>query len=499
MKNSLIFLSIVIFFGNHYLFSQKTKFVSDTLNEYLYREGNVIEDNFPLEGKCEGKKVEKKFYKTGKWTYYYINGAIAVEGEYNRDNEIGEWKGYYPNGILYYSGSYKQESVWPENCYDGVEFVSHAVGIWTIYTEDGIAATQYDFGTDCKLVEWKTLSTVYKNNYEYGDGNTGEGEAVLSSVEFIRGYEMYTVDHIKSIENQGSFMRTGVWKAYNSSGVLLSEITYDYKTNRPSGLCKFYHDNGKVKSMGNLQNQSSEGEWKYYNSEGVLTAIKTYVNDSLNGKCQYYYANGKLQSETFYLKGLLSGQAVYYFDNGFIKAKGLYLNGKKSGTWLYFFKDGNKKQESYYVNDALNGIVTNFHKNGTVQSTLKYDEKGNLVSPISCFDKNGIQILKDGSGMLIELDVEGNITMKSLYRNGCRDGLTTWYYANGQIDSEILYKYDPSSAPFGLRWESVSSFNSDGTPRAKGTLTGGNGTIISYDENGKVVSEKKYVNGIISN
>ena len=40
--------------------------------------------------------------RIGKWYFYFHNGQLSMEGEYDSNGlEIGTWKQYYPNGEIY--------------------------------------------------------------------------------------------------------------------------------------------------------------------------------------------------------------------------------------------------------------------------------------------------------------------------------------------------------------------------------------------------------------
>lgn len=74
----------------------------------------VAEEKYP-----NGIVKYKGFYRFGKkhgeWLYFYPNGNLWSEAEFNRDKMNGKSNVYYPNGKLNYSGFYKndlKDSVW---------------------------------------------------------------------------------------------------------------------------------------------------------------------------------------------------------------------------------------------------------------------------------------------------------------------------------------------------------------------------------------------------
>lgn len=92
----------------------------DKNNEYFIKPlsdstyTGTVEEKYP-----NGIVKYKGFYRFGKrhgeWLYFYPNGNLWSEAEYNRDKMHGKSKVYYPNGLLFYSGFYKnnlKDSVW---------------------------------------------------------------------------------------------------------------------------------------------------------------------------------------------------------------------------------------------------------------------------------------------------------------------------------------------------------------------------------------------------
>ena len=90
----------------------------------------------------------------------------------------------------------------------------------------------------------------------------------------------------------------------------------------------------------------------------------------------------------------------------------------------------------------------------------------------------------------------GVLSQYTEYKNYCRDGITNFYYDNGQLEVSFLHKYDANNSPIGLRMEILSSFHKDGRAREKGTLKNGNGTWIQYNNKGEIENVKHFTNGI---
>ena len=73
--------------------------------------------------------------------------------------------------------------------------------------------------------------------------------------------------------------KSGLWKEYNSEGLLLTEERYQ-KGNR-HGEYVSYHNNGAIWCRGHFKNGLKEGEFKTYDPEGKLILTQTFFRDQL--------------------------------------------------------------------------------------------------------------------------------------------------------------------------------------------------------------------------
>jgi len=93
----------------------------------------------------------------------------------------------------------------------------------------------------------------------------------------------------------------------------------------------------------------------------------TYQDGELfSGKCNTY-KNKALRSIQRYKEGRDHGEWIFYFSNGNIQTKGVFKEGVRVGVWKYFNEDGGIKQINEY-------------KNKRIIRTIKYNEKGEILS-----------------------------------------------------------------------------------------------------------------------
>ena len=118
--------------------------------------------------------------------------------------------------------------------------------------------------------------------------------------------------------------------------VIRNNLFYKKFTNKPfSGLVDSYHENGQLKTTGQI------------------------INGKKNALWEKYYSNGQKKSIGHYKMGIKEGFWKYYFLNSNLKEEEFYKNGKKHGLWKTFDPRGSLlKTESYKFGELL---ITTFN------------------------------------------------------------------------------------------------------------------------------------------
>lgn len=161
--------------------------------------------------------------------------------------------------------------------------------------------------------------------------------------------------------------------------------------------------------------------WNKTYSDKASYFRNAYLNKDLGlWVVKDYYIDGKIQMEGLYLDKKLkkqTGEAVFYHYNGNISAKGQYSDGKKEGIWKYYYFNANIKQEGKMVSGKQDSLW-NF-----------YDRTGFFAG-------------------------------KAYFINDKEEGESTWYYPNGKIAEELVYKkgkvkskinYDENGTPIKIK------------------------------------------------
>lgn len=515
-----------------------------------YKDGSVFQEiEFTI------GQEDQLFMKT--FVMYYPDGKKKMEGQFDPTSSSislegysgwfkmkGIWKSYWENGKQAVSYDFDKGELTAINSEYEDNYKYPAASGGTGKGEKILMELNYK---NSGGAFWTSFSGIYlpsikKQQFNLSNRQTLANSMLLySNLAFNRfgPWEYITKEGVLESKIEYDWVSnkpTGKAIFYYPGGKQKSEGAYDENGKR-TGSWEFYFENGKLKETDIYENGKLNGIVHEYFENGKLRYKSAYADDKLVGVRELYHPNGKLAGKENYKDGKYvndgdffnengertlqngTGYRIDYFSNGNLSFKGNYKNGKREGLNTWFFENGKLKSEFNYYNgttageykmyyesgvmkekgnysaEKINGLVEFYHPNGKLLGKNKYSN-GTFISPDDYFDANGNQILSNGSGEYYTYNIQGRLNYRCSYLNYCRSGKAQWFYDNGQLEQEAVYKYSESKKPDGLRWEIISSFDSNGKEREKGTLKNGNGTWISYDENGKrTVTE--YVNGII--
>lgn len=255
---------------------------------------------------------------------------------------------------------------------------------------------------------------------------------------------VFSQDRINVKDKNGK--KQGVWKKYEN-GQLLYEG--QFKDDVPYGKFKYYHSNGKLKSVtefvqgvhkvntmifhenghvaseGAFVDQQKDGEWRYYSEKdtlikvenyqlgkrngvwktystgGVLLQECNYLNDKRDGVSRSYYVNGQLSLEEHYVAGKTNGKSTAYYPNGKISMTGDYHNGWRDGEWNAYDVNGKVRTTTVYKNQQLVNTYIYMYQKGVGQKLNQ--------NAVAYFVKNRDKmsvVLKSGKKLSIDESME---------------------------------------------------------------------------------------------
>ena len=440
-------------------------FITGDENSLLYRyydkDLNLAIDINCIDGKCiqkgyysnkelayikEGKLTENlDVLANGKYTEYYKNGKIKIQGNYKEGRRNGEFKTFLKNSKSAGSVIYK----------------------------------------DGKIIK-STLIKSMKDN------------ASFSPISYVN-YDLDTSYSIGKVDFPNKLLKT--YYMYNKKGVLNGDsIKYyeegniqsivPYKNNLVEGLIIRYYENGNIKEEVNYKNDKMNGEAKSYDENGKLNG-RTIFKDDIK-------LEEEVHKENEILKNTFKNGEVVKQDicspNGTLKERRV-LNGNEM-EYSTFYENGNVKQkiltkdkviikEQLYARNGNIMLNSFFSTDGKpIKEVFEYYPDGKLFRKISTMDEMA-------NGDTLEYHPNGNIKKKAFFKNDKQEGEYTVYYESGVIMQKVLYKN-------GVRNGEAIAYYENGVIEQKAYFVNGKKEKehLYYDKNGNLTKTEIYKNGI---
>ncbi|EFG33939.1 toxin-antitoxin system YwqK family antitoxin [Fusobacterium vincentii] len=440
-------------------------FITGDENSLLYRyydkDLNLAIDINCIDGKCiqkgyysnkelayikEGKLTENlDVLANGKYTEYYKNGKIKIQGNYKEGRRNGEFKTFLKNSKSAGSVIYK----------------------------------------DGKIIK-STLIKSMKDN------------ASFSPISYVN-YDLDTSYSIGKVDFPNKLLKT--YYMYNKKGVLNGDsIKYyeegniqsivPYKNNLVEGLIIRYYENGNIKEEVNYKNDKMNGEAKSYDENGKLNG-RTIFKDDIK-------LEEEVHKENEILKNTFKNGEVVKQDicspNGTLKERRV-LNGNEM-EYSTFYENGNVKQkiltkdkviikEQLYARNGNIMLNSFFSTDGKpIKEVFEYYPDGKLFRKISTMDEMA-------NGDTLEYYPNGNIKKKAFFKNDKQEGEYTVYYESGVIMQKVLYKN-------GVRNGEAIAYYENGVIEQKAYFVNGKKEKehLYYDEKGNLTKTEIYKNGI---
>ena len=331
---------------------------------FLYREFNK-DLNLIVETYAIGEKsIQKAYYSNkklaytregkldedynlltnGKYTEYYKNGQMKVQGSYKEGKRDGEFKAFLKNGksagsVFYKDGIPDGESVeyYEEgNIKSIIPFRNNIV--------EGLTITYYENGNIDEEVN-------YKNNKMNGEAKSYDENGKLNGRTIFK-------DNIKLEEDVHK--ENEILKNTFKNGELVKQ-----------DICA---PNGTLKERRILNGDEMEYSTFYPNGnvkQKILTKDKIIIKE------QIYARNGNIMSNSFFSDGKPVIELFEYYPDGKLFRKISTINKILNGDSIEYYPNGNIKEKVHFIDDKEEG------------EHFFYDEKGNLIK--TEIYKNGVK------------------------------------------------------------------------------------------------------------
>ena len=229
-------------------------------------------------------------------------------------------------------------------------------------------------------------------------------------------FVVFSQDRINVKDKNGK--KQGVWKKYEN-GQLIYEG--QFKDDVPYGTFKYYHTNGKLKSVTEFQqgvhkvkttiyhengkkasegayiDQQKDGEWRYYSNQDTLIKVENYQVGKRNGVWKIYSTNGVLLQECNYLNDKRDGLSNDYYLNGQVSLEEHYVAGKTNGLSTAYYPNKNISITGNHHNGVRDGEWNTYDVNGKIRSTAVYKNQR--------LEKTYIYLYQKGVGQKLNQDM----------------------------------------------------------------------------------------------
>ena len=383
------------------------------LYRYYDKDLNLAIDINCIDGKCiqkgyysnkklayikEGKLTEKlDVLANGKYTEYYKNGKIKIQGNYKEGRRNGEFKVYLKNGkgagsVIYKDGKIIKSTL-IKTMKDNASF-------------SPISYVNYDLDTSYSIGKVDFPNKLLKTYYMYDKNEVLNGDSI----------KYYEEGNIQSIFPYKNNLIEGLVIRYYENGNIKEEI--NYKNDKMNGEAKSYDENGKLNGRTIFKDDIRLEEDVYKENEILKNTFKNgelvkqdicTLNGTLkerrilNGdEMEYstFYPNGNVKQKILAKDKIIIKEQIYA-RNGNIMSNSFFSDGKPVIELFEYYPDGKLFRKISTVNKMLNGDSIEYYPNGNIKEKVHfiddkeegehffYDEKGKLIK--TEIYKNGIK------------------------------------------------------------------------------------------------------------
>jgi len=202
------------------------------------------------------------------------------------------------------------------------------------------------------------------------------------------------------------------------------------------------------------------------------------------------YGNGQPKLvQTLKIKGEKAERVAEkaYYEDGTTMYSQHYKNELPDGTWDYFYANGNKFASGDFSEDKEKGRDwTFFDQEG---DSLYHGGFDSLVVLQSTADHRPLTIAycKGGDEMRYEFNENYTLHAKGKMHDNMKEGRWEFYYANGQLQMEAVYKNDIAEGAY-------NSYRETGIPYFRGFYINGRraGIWEFYDAKGDLAGKQNF-------
>ncbi len=381
--------------------------------------------------------------KQGVSYYYYDNGQLHYQINYQDNRKHGEGLEYDVNGMIITEYTYRNDITVNKISINRYDRNGQKTGTWKTFHENGRLKSESYFKNgriNGYLKEYddkgKLLaSTRYVDGEIYIEPEKLEQKLLVKKEYYENGKVKNTGGFLNDVpvgqhtdySASGEIIGT---KRYSQTGKLLSDGLVDTKGYK-QGNWTYYYLSGKVKSIGTYKNDRRQNEWTFYHENGQTEQKGDYDKRGLpTGTWVWYHDNGNVLREEEFEDGMENGESVEYDRHGTIVSKGNFMDGLREGAW--YFNVGDEIQEGKFKAGLKDDIWRHYYPD----KKLKFE--GRYVDG----EEQGVHKYYYSDG---KLKMDGEFSM------GKRHNEWKFYDEDGILRTSITYQFDIEQKIDGIK------------------------------------------------
>lgn len=263
-----------------------------------------------------------------------------------------------------------------------------------------------------------------------------------------------------------------------------------------NGFVKFYYPGGKLASEGTMRDGKPDGYWKTFYENGLIKSEGNRKNFLLDSVWKFYDDSARLLVSITYKADKKNGLKTTY-RQGEVTSEN-YVDDIKQGPTTYYYPDGKVRLVINFVDGLENGVARELDTTGAVITYLEY-KKGFLVSRerINRKDSNG---LKQGRWKFFYDDF--TVKLEGVYKDDKKNGYFKEYDQNGSLLSVKKYVNDvlQVEAPEVTSLKLKTDYYPDGKVKTVASYNGDvpEGIRREYNEKGEITAGYVYSKGVLT-
>ncbi|MBK7214801.1 MAG: hypothetical protein IPH88_16205 [Bacteroidales bacterium] len=390
----------------------------DIIYQDSLRNNQIYFKTFFENGATETEGLLKNGFMEGKWKYYYINGNVQNEFNYQNAMTSGEQRTFHSNGK-------------PNEIYSSDS--NYILGEYKKYYSTGTLESKGNFnknGRDGIFIDYFSNEAV--ESIAFFDNSTLTGQLLYFTPDGRKDYEEY----------------------FNADGDPIRIITYDQNDKTESDLdikydsvtFKSHFANGKVKRLNNLADHLFNGVQEWYYPNGQLRTRLKYIHGKIEGDALTWDYHGTLIGKAPYVMNSLHGELIRY-ENGKVDTREIYEEGENQGRYTEYHSNGRVFRTMEFEDNKKNGFSTYYSPDSLLMHRFLF--VNNVIQEISYQDKPGHFVaaipVSRGRHEITTYFPTGAVSAKLIIQDGLLDGKQVTYYPNGKIAKEytcILGDYE---------------------------------------------------------